>query len=224
MNIFETISLSNLHHAYLIVGDVEISREKIDDMLSRMEIDVYGNPDIQSLKYDTLTIDIARDLSLSVAQKSFSGSLSAGEAGRKIFLIEADIITEEAQNSLLKVLEEPTSGTHFFIMMPQDILLPTLRSRLQIISMSRTVLDTNILNKSITERLEMIKEITDGITDEEKTKQDAITLLNQIESELYSRGVEKEAVNLQVCQDTRNALYDRGTPVKMVLENLMLAI
>lgn len=221
MNDFDSISLDNLHHAYLIVGDVDISREKIGEALSKMKIEISGNPDIQSLKYDTLTIDIARDLSLSVAQKDFGGD-------KKIFIVEADIITEEAQNSLLKVLEEPTPGTHFFIMMPQDILLPTLRSRLQIILLSNPEIKTSkkesILNKSIADRLEIVKEITDGITDEEKTKQDAITLLNQVESELYSRGVEKEAVNLRVCQDTRNALYDRGTPVKMVLENLMLSI
>jgi len=201
----------------LVVGDVDISRGGIHDMLSRMKIEITGNPDIQSLKYDTLTIDIARDLALSVAQKDFGGK-------RKIFLVEADIITEEAQNSLLKVLEEPTPGTHFFIMMPQDILLPTLRSRLQVISMSKMPFDTKILEMKIAQRLELVKEITDGISDEEKTKQDAITLLNQIESELYSRGVEKEVVNLKVCQETRNALYDRGTPVKMVLENLMLTI
>lgn len=219
MDIFELISSNQLHHAYFLVGDVITSRNHVQNLLSRLEIEILGNPDIQSLKYNTLTVDNARDISLSVAQKDFGGD-------KKIFLVEADIITEEAQNSLLKILEEPTSGTHFFIMMPQDILLPTLRSRLQVINISGDKKNKlqNILNMEIAERLELIKVITDGITDEEKTKQDAITLLNQIETELYSRGVEKEAVNLRVCQDTRNALYDRGTPVKMVMENLMLAI
>jgi hypothetical protein len=50
---------------------------------------------------------------------------------RKIFIIVAQSITGEAQNSLLKVFEEPTPGTHFFVISPsQRILLPTLRSRM----------------------------------------------------------------------------------------------
>jgi DNA polymerase III delta prime subunit len=141
-------------------------------------------------------------------------------------VIEADFITEEAQNALLKVFEEPTPGTHFFILSPQDILLPTLRSRMvvEICESEQNKRVKSILNLELGERLEAVKEITEAISDEEKTKQDAITFLNQIETELYKQGVEKNHKSLLVCEEARASLYDRGAPVKMILENLVLSI
>lgn len=223
MNIFDNISDKNLHHAYLVVGDVLASRESIFGFLPSVGVQTHGNADLRHTRHDTLTIDIARDIALAVAQKDFGGS-------KKIFIIETNIITEEAQNALLKVFEEPTVGTHFFIIMPQDILLSTLRSRMQVIqglpleSSNQEKKSLSILKMQITERLALVKEITDGISDEEKTKQDAISLLNQIESELYAKGVENKSDALELCQSTRLAIYNRGAPVKMILEQLMITI
>lgn len=237
MNPFENISAENLHHAYLVVGRTGAERPAAEiarpfgsglfDFLTSLTST--ANPDVQRIVCDTLTIDLARKIAVDGSRKSFDG-------GKKFFLIETNIITEEAQNALLKIFEEPNPGTHFFVIMPQDILLPTLRSRMQVIRekgalplgeteeghlslMSRLTLDMKIAD-----RLVIVKEITDGISDEEKTKQDAVALLNEIENELYQSGVEKEANNLLLCQKARASLYDRGAPVKMILENLMLAI
>ncbi len=240
MNYFENISTENLHHAYLVVGRNGAERPSADVALPfgrRLRdfvtsLSSTANPDIQRIVCDTLTVDQARKIAVDASRKSFDG-------GRKFFLIETNIITEEAQNALLKIFEEPNPGTHFFVIMPQDILLPTLRSRMQVV-MSRSDLDirsqmsksdfdtktsdTEILKMKIADRLAMVKEITDGIVDENKTKQDAVTLLNQIESELYEKGVEKSAENLTLCQKARQALYDRGAPVKMIMENLMISL
>lgn len=216
-----------LHHAYFIVGKYDEVSQKLNSFFENdLGIRIAGNPDYWQVNFKTLTIDEARDLALSAGRKSFEKHLEAELPSRKIFVIQTDFITEEAQNSLLKTFEEPTPGTHFFIISPQDILLPTLRSRVQVISnfsklqpMSRTVLDMKIA-----ERLVMVKEITEGINDEEKTKQDAVALLNQIETELYKKGVEKSAQSLKVCEETRMSLYDRGAPIKIILENLMLSV
>ena len=88
--------------------------------------------------------------------------------------------------------------------------------------MSKTGFD--ILNMKMKERLEKVKKITDAISDEEQTKQDAILLINQIEAELYSKGLAEYASALQICQNARESLYDRGAPVKMILERVMLSI
>jgi DNA polymerase III delta prime subunit len=221
MNPFEKIYEENLHHAYLVVGNLDMARRQVLDFLRRIGMTVVGNPDLRHEKYDTFTKNLAGDLVLAAAQKSFGE-----KTGRKIFIIETNIMTEEAQNALLKIFEEPTIGTHFFILMPQDILLPTLRSRMQIVNLEnhQSEKSENIMKRPIVDRLTMIKEITDGIVDEEKTKQDAIALLNKIESELYARGVENESKKLKLCQTTRAALYDRGAPIKMILENLVINI
>src|SRR3989344_1549418 len=108
-----------LHHAYFFVAHkVEEEVAKLKHFLEEhVGVQTTGNPDVTHHQFKTLTIDGARDIALASERKDFSGN-------KKIFIIEADFITEEAQNSLLKVFEEPTLGTHFFIISPQDILLP----------------------------------------------------------------------------------------------------
>lgn len=211
----------SLHHAYYFVEHkVEEGVERLKQFLENtLGIKTNGNPDFSHRKYDNFTIDDARSLTLGEGMKDFFG-------GKKIFIIETDFITEEAQNALLKVFEEPTVGTHFFIVSPQEVLLPTLRSRMQVYVGEdvNTKTKEKVLDLNLKERLDLVKEITEGIKDEEKTKQDAISLLNQVEKELYKEGVEKNAEKLKVCEATRDSLYDRGAPVKIILENLMLCI
>ncbi|MBI4155799.1 MAG: hypothetical protein HY507_01030 [Candidatus Zambryskibacteria bacterium] len=222
----------NLHHAYFFVA------HKVDEIVAKLKhffenvvgIKTSGNPDFQHLQFKTLSIEEARKMAEAQERKDFS-------AGRKIFIIETDFITEEAQNALLKVFEEPTAGTHFFIVSPQDILLPTLRSRMHIIELKvkgERLKEESILKLKLPERLAKIKEMTEAIKDSDpssqsydearKTKQDAIAFLNQIEAELYKNGLEKSAKALKICQSARTALYDRGAPIKMILEHLVLNI
>lgn len=227
-----------LHHAYFIIEhEAEEIISKLKHFLENVVgVKTSGNPDFWHGRFDTLTIDHARDITETSQRKDFSG-------GKKIFIIQADFITEEAQNALLKVFEEPTVGTHFFIISPQDILLPTLRSRMVIVlNESTEEVGESILKLKLKDRLAKVKEITDAISEaktssvnsfarsdeigfrEEKTKQDAISLLNQIEKELYDLGTEKSADSLRVCESARASLYDRGAPIKMILENLMLSV
>ncbi len=57
-----------------------------------------------------------------------------GEAPRKIFILTASNMMKEAANSLLKVLEEPPSTVHLFILAENPgELLPTIRSRCALI-------------------------------------------------------------------------------------------
>lgn len=57
------------------------------------------------------------------------------EGGVKVFVIDpADSISDAGANSLLKTLEEPASDTAFILLTSSaDLLLPTIRSRCQII-------------------------------------------------------------------------------------------
>ncbi len=232
----------NLHHAYFLVGDREEVFLKLKDFLEKnIEVKTSSNPDFWHGKFNTLKIDEARDITESSGRKSFESSPSTSSGSttsstKKIFVISTDFITEEAQNSLLKVFEEPTDGTHFFIISPQDILLPTLRSRMQVVfnllpeqsegnnTNKALVAIGSILKLKFKDRLEKVKEIIDAIKDEEATKQDAILLLNQIEKELYDIGVDKFSSSLEICEKARISLYDRGAPIKIILENVMLSI
>ncbi|MFZ2621245.1 MAG: hypothetical protein WAX85_00830 [Minisyncoccia bacterium] len=224
----------SLHHAYLfIVYEIDESISKLKHFFEEIVgIKTSGNPDFWHGKFKTLSIDEARAIIESSARKNFSGAKDA----KKIFIIETDFITEEAQSALLKAFEEPTPGTHFFIVSPQDTLLPTLRSRMQVVNdfppehsgdnetFKVSATTGLILSMRLKERLAKVKEITDAISDEESTKQDAIAFLNQIEKELYEKGVDKSSGALKVCEEARASLYDRGAPMKIILENVMLSI
>ena len=118
-------------------------------------------------------------------------------------------ITVEAQNALLKLLEEPPVYAHFFLIIPSaHLLLPTVKSRLSMIrntswggkdtSKTSTIVDYSdsevmkqaeaFLKAPTAKRLEIIKSLMDSITKEKKTRQDAIDLINAIESVAYSKG------------------------------------
>ena len=203
-----------------MVGDKnQLTKDLIFFLENSVGISTNGNPDFWVGVFDNMTIDDARNITLSSERMDFSG-------GKKVFIIQTDFIGLEAQNSLLKVFEEPTSGTHFFIISPQDLVLPTLRSRMQVIYSGNNdhKKRESILSLKLKERLDKVKELTEGISDEENTKQDAISLLNQIELELYEKGVEKSLTGLQICDLARASLYDRGAPIKMILENVMINI
>ncbi|MBQ1212858.1 MAG: hypothetical protein IIX69_05510 [Clostridia bacterium] len=85
-------------------------------------------------KEDKATIGVAkiRDLMPNVI-------LSPSELDAKVYIIkEADKMTEEAQNSLLKILEEPPVPETYFILCAEnsEALLPTVISRAPIIRLN----------------------------------------------------------------------------------------
>lgn len=221
----EIIDSKNLHHAYFLVGKTEeILSEFFDFLEKKLGVKTKGNPDFWHGKFDNFNIEEARNLIENSSRKGFNPS-PRSDLGLKVFVVETDFISHEAQSSLLKVFEEPTDHTHFFIISPQNILLPTLLSRMQVLVFGEDDEKTSsILKLNLKERLEKVKEITEAISDEDSTKQDAIAFVNNIQSELYNKGIEKFSRELRICELTRQSLFQRGAPVKMILENLMLSI
>ncbi|MFZ2500485.1 MAG: hypothetical protein WAW90_00660, partial [Minisyncoccia bacterium] len=142
----------------------------------------------------------------------------------------------EAQNALLKVFEEPLEGVHLFFILPTlGGLLPTLRSRVQVLeAMSNTECLTlpkvanEFLKADKEKRSAMIKKLTSGKGEEEKRERrdEAVALVNGIEVVAYTalkRG-DKVAALLADIAVLRSHLYDRSAPVKMILEHLSLVI
>ncbi len=83
-------------------------------------------PDIVHLQGVRMGIDEVRSLIREAYLTPFSGS-------ERVFILAYAAFTEEAQNALLKLLEEPPRTARFFIVTERSgVLLPTLRSRLMI--------------------------------------------------------------------------------------------
>ncbi|MFA6294874.1 MAG: hypothetical protein WC666_00430 [Candidatus Paceibacterota bacterium] len=222
------IQLKSLsHHAYCIVGGDSIVNELILVLENEHKIKSHGNPDFFNRKYETFTIDDARELKSSHEVKAVN------EYGKKIFITTMNGITAEAQNALLKLLEEPTENTHFFIVIPgAHLLLPTVKSRILFIETENIGNQADkpeeiaglkeakkFIGMSVVDRLEFIKSFIDDIKNEKKTKQDVINLLNTIQSLVYKeKGVVKGKEDLQVIETARKYMNDPAPSLKMLLE------
>ena len=221
-----TESLKTLsHHAYLLIGTDSIHEELLSILEKKHTIHAQANTDFFDRAYENMTIDDAREL------KTAHGMRPVGPLGIKIFIIRANNVGHEAQNALLKLLEEPAEYAHFFLIVPSaHILLPTVKSRMLVLeSGSRGSISTEEAKKfmklSPVKRLEVVKKLIEEISKEKKTKQDAIAFLNAIQEVVYKEhGVKKGRMALETIEHARMYMNDRAPSVKMLLEYVALNV
>ena len=95
-----------------------------------------NSPDVSMLKREdgkkTIGVDSVRDFCETVY-------LTPSELNFKMYVFdEADCITPQAQNALLKIIEEPPAGVYMLLLCENSLsLLSTVRSRAQKISLER---------------------------------------------------------------------------------------
>ncbi|MBU4480276.1 hypothetical protein KKG48_02440 [Patescibacteria group bacterium] len=230
----------NLHHAYLIEGNREKVFSLVSDYLeNELQFSLKNNPDFWQGDFDTFGIDDGRKINDLQNKKSFSEkNIDFAGSGKQIFIIKTNFITREAQNSLLKMFEEPTADTHFFLIMNSgEVLLPTLKSRLMTIKKWAPDTHQN-QNKDAEEFLKMtvgerIKFVQKFVGDTKKKipadKIGAIELLNQLEKFLrekldIKKMTKKEVFVFDEIIKCRNYLNDRSPSVKNLLEHMALII
>lgn len=220
----------SLHHAYLFVGERELTRKQLLSFIeTHMQQPIHANPDLWHSEHDTFTIDEARKLREAQSDKAIAHT-------KKIFIIELQSITIEAQNSLLKVFEEPTPDTHFFIIVPSaEIIVSTLRSRVMIIHGEDMNINTEkireFLKLSLSERLKIVDTVA-----EEKNKTEAMRLVDGIITVLHSEKnqaaksshkVMKKEHTAHVLEEllmVRGYLSDRSPSLKLLLEHTALVV
>ncbi|OHA27024.1 MAG: hypothetical protein A3D52_01010 [Candidatus Taylorbacteria bacterium RIFCSPHIGHO2_02_FULL_44_36] len=233
MDFLKNLSVSELHHAYLVTGERHSVRLALNRFFeNELKFRTRGNPDFLFAEYDIFTIDDSRALKDWQSKRP-----AAGE--QKFFVLALNSATHQAQNSLLKVLEEPAAGTHFFLIAPAaDIFLPTVRSRLCIVKFneqsekSEAAAAEKFLKSNIGERFAFAKSFADEITDgtslaedgksrQAKTKTDVIKFLDAVELARRDKNPAEAAVFEQLFQ-AKIFLRGRAPSVKMILENLAL--
>lgn len=207
------------HHAYCVSGDVLKCCEGVRDWCARKEEFVtQGNPDFVELSYDTFGIDDGRDLQRLQSRRPL------GE--RKVFVVSFNFITREAQNALLKVLEEPSSDTHFFIITPTlEALLPTVRSR--VIHIEGGVRNANtdaeiFVSSRVGARMKVVEGIIARIKDDEESKQIALDFVSDVERVWYEKGYDKQA--LTDLLHVKQYLSLRSSSIKTILEHIALTL
>lgn len=115
------------HHALLFIADfTEVKSDFITSLQNLLSTPFQGNPDIFFREYGRLGIEDAHDI------RALNNSSPVAETKKHVVVSFYDI-TREAQNALLKVVEEPNQNIRFYFFTPsKDSLLRTLLSRLSI--------------------------------------------------------------------------------------------
>jgi hypothetical protein len=195
--ISDQINKDDLHHAYLIEGDRGVVVSEIIDFIEGLGVATKGNPDFCHITTDTFRMEDARNLGSLAREKSFS-------TDRKVFVISTNSFLLEAQNSLLKMFEEPIEDVHFFLVVPDaGSLLPTFVSRFYFIptddDFTLGAKDAEkFLSMGLRQRIEFIKGLLadapkKGDLDPtlESSRSKALKFLNTLEQTLHQRTVSK---------------------------------
>ncbi len=223
--ISQHLDKNNLHHAYLIEGSLDSVMPELSDFVKGMEI-------IQ-IKQDSFKIEDARNL------KSFANE--KGVSGKKVFIVSANNFLLEAQNTLLKVFEEPIADTHFFLIVPEaSALLPTFISRFYFISTRQDLVQDlseaeKFLAMPLRNRLEYIKELvakSEGDEDENEvidlnsTRAKSLKFLNNLESVLDAK-MSKTLLDTSYFHHifkVREFLRMPGSSAKTLMESVALVV
>jgi len=227
-----------LRMTYLIIGrDTKQQQEKTLQMISAyFQQDITDwellskYPDVHILdgsEQNSIGIEEVKDFQTEMKYQPFEQEVQVG------IIWESQKLTHQAQNSLLKTLEESEDHTIYLLCVNNDkSLLQTIFSRSKPIYLNG-IIDTEeidipeILQKDLVDQFKEIEEIS-------KEKDLALDLVNQIEKyyrQILSKNIsegDKENVNLQkriltITEDSRNKL-NANVNKRMVLENLVLQI
>ena len=141
--------------------------------------------------------------------------------GKRAIVVVAEQINVEAQNALLKVLEEPPEHTSFhFVISDHARLLPTLLSRFEAFSdtaETEITVAKDFIKLPIGQRLELVAE---------KTSAKDVAWQQNLVSGLEQLCLEKELSNKIAMEVVfaKKHLQGPGASAKMLLEHLALAV
>ncbi len=223
------LSKDNLHHAYLLRGERGEMLSSILEFVKSIGIETENNPDFSVSEVDTLKVETARELRSLFAERGY------GEE-KKVFVISVNAILNDAQNTLLKVFEEPIENVIFFLIIPSETqLLKTLVSRFYVVDTERGVVNIKEAKKFLqmtqSMRIDFLKNFLAEEDEEEGEPTDsvrakAIRFLNEVESVLH----EEFKKNTQLSSSMEEILKARkhlrfvGSPTKTILESVALRI
>ncbi len=133
INNFKFRCMNNtLSHAHLIAGEDGIGKSKLANILAKLILNGDLNREyVDIINYksnkSSFGVDDIRNIIDEVYKKPFEGD-------KKVIIIyEGNKLTIQAQNALLKTIEEPPAGIHIIILCESlELILDTIKSRCEI--------------------------------------------------------------------------------------------
>jgi hypothetical protein len=218
-----TIAVMNLlsHHAWLYAG----TKHHLDEVYALLEqsgITAHGNPDVRTHIHDVVGIDDVR------AFLELSHHHPVRDE-RTISILVGATYTREAQNALLKTIEEPAAHALYILVTPHPHqLLPTIRSRTHTLPhTSRIFYESEaktFLKASSKDRLDTIKDLL-GTSSDDRDVHTLHAFLDAVErlsaGQVHTAG---EREGIRALYDAKRALYEPGAAVKPLLETAALLV
>lgn len=193
------------HHAQLVgkFSDVPVAYQS-------------AGVDVVVVRTQVLGINEVRDIQKRAYEKS------VGESGWRTIVVEAIQIRIEAQNALLKILEEPPVATRFFFVVAESSqLLPTLLSRFAQTERKTKSIDITdaqaFVELSVAQRLTLVAEKTAA-----KDKEWQRSVLSGLE-QLAVKDVVLQKI-LPLLYNVRKEIVAPGASAKMLLEHVALGL
>ena len=227
----QIISMNNIAHSYMFIGKESIGKmlfakefakailcindsKPCGECKSCIEFESSNNPDFEIIEPDgnNIKIEQIRELIKKVYEKPIVSN-------KKVYIInDSNLMTKEAQNSLLKTLEEPPEYvTIILIASNENLFLPTIKSRCTKI-MFRKLTDSEL--KTILERKynklntqELMLKIADGSVNKAVSLEGKEELYNKV-NRIYSS---LENVNIiELINSKEDIFKDKEEAIEML--------
>jgi hypothetical protein len=232
--------VNDTHHAYVYEGPQSLLEGLAGDARERFGMAGEHSPDAHVRSFEKFGIEESRWLTEAGAMKS--------SGGRALFVVGAASMTGEAQQALLKLLEEPQEGSVYVLLVPHGTLLPTLKSRMlpypSRLDTAQQLAQKKVLRSPVSKTLgpdyfsgqaaasflalsgkDRSDFIAKLLKDDDGQKERVRDFINALEAELYKKAGEPKARQaLGDISMVRGYLQDRSPSLKMLLEHLALAL
>ncbi len=193
------------HHAVLLVNK---DLENVD-LPKKYQV---NSTDVNHLYFEKLTLNEVKQLIAKLNIRPYSKE-------EQVFVVSLREITTEAQNALLKILEDPPADVKIYFIVPyEEILLKTVRSRMQILNKA-SVKDTPSNNNYKDFKKLNYGHRLETISMKVKDKEWVNSMINGMESEAY---LTKNRSLMREVLFARKFLHLSGSSPKMLIEHCTL--
>ena len=233
----ESVNNNKVSHIYLFVGKSGIGKKMIakefakailclgdnkycDNCKSCLEFDGQNNPDFFIVEPDgnTIKIDQIRNMQKGVQEKPIISR-------SKVYIIDnADFMTKEAQNALLKTLEEPPEFvTIILIGENENEFLTTIKSRCMIIHFN-SISDSDMekylqenYNMNVTSNMLDVFQGSIGKAIELKDKQEEYLIIEQAIENIEKEDLIDLIKKLDILYTSKDEIFDMLDYINIIL-------
>lgn len=210
-----------IRQANIITGEGNYKDFVFKILEEKLNFKISSNPDFLLLENESFGINDARSLEKWALNKPFLSET-------KVSFVVTKSISYEAQNALLRILEEPPSGTYFFIGLESlGGLLPTFISRVAVLNAPSTFsgvresesIGFKFLRAGIGERFSLIHSLLKN-----ENRANIKEFIRDLEKISYENHVSNMLLNVSKTKTIKNILVAktfvaaRGSSTKMLLE------